>query len=288
MASWLLGKVPLAERVRWAADSGFAAVSFTDDQLVAEPPFGVDAALERLIAKRGLAVTVHPAPGPTHSETRRINFARGVARAAELHSSTGAVRSIGIDPAWRSVGGDVIYDPEATLSALERIARAVDGLGVAVAVENWKINPERGEFLRLARALRESSHGGAKLGLLLDLGHLHVMTDDPVRSAGDLPLPVREVHVSDNRGDSDDHLPLGRGTLPVADIARALGAGGFDGIYTFEIRARYDFAQCSIKHPAARRVILDSRRRLEKALAAAARPQMDTDERRARRTGTAD
>ncbi len=256
--------MPLAERVRWAADNGFASVSFSDDQLVADPPLGVDAEVEGVLSERGMAVTVHPAPGPLHSETRRRNFKCGVARAAELQLSTGAVSSIGIDPAWRSVGGDVVYDPEGTLRALERIARAFDGLGVAVAIENWKINPEREEFARLAREL-----GGAELGLILDLGHLHVMTDDPVRSARELPLPVREVHVSDNKGDSDDHLPLGRGNLPLADIARALGEGGFDGIYTFEIRARYNFAECSVRHPAARKVLLDSRRRMEKALSEA-------------------
>ncbi|MHC4506791.1 MAG: sugar phosphate isomerase/epimerase family protein [Planctomycetota bacterium] len=256
--------MPLAERVRWAADNGFGSVSFSDDQLVADPPLGVDAEVEGVLSERGIAVTVHPALGPIHSETRRTNFTRGVARAAELHSSTGAVRSIGIDPAWRSVGGDVVYDLEATLRALELIARAFDGLGVAIAIENWKINPEREEFARLAREL-----DGAELGLILDLGHLHVMTDDPVRSARELPLPVREVHVSDNKGDSDDHLPLGRGNLPLADIARVLGEGGFDGIYTFEIRARYNFAECSIEHPAARKVLLDSRRRMEKALSEA-------------------
>ncbi len=270
MASWLLGDVPLADRVSWLADNGFTSVSFLDGQMAAAPPMGVDAGVEKLIAKTGLAVTVHPAPGPVHSEKQQAVFKKGGARAAELHSSTGAVRSVGIDPAWRSVKGDVVYDSEGTLLALERIARALDGTGVGVAVENWKINPEREEFERLAAALAQTA--GTELGLLLDLGHLHVMTDDPVRAAGDLALPVREVHVSDNRGRSDDHQPLGRGTLPMADLARVLRRGGYDGVYTFEIRARYNFAQCTIRNSAARRAIHISRDRLAKALAAADGP----------------
>jgi len=100
---------------------------------------------------------------------------------------------------------------------LEEIARATDGLGVRVAVENWKINPEREEFLRLAKAL-----AGADLHLLLDLGHLHVMHDDTVEAAREVPLSVCEVHVSDNKGRTDEHMPLGRGTMPIDDIARVM------------------------------------------------------------------
>jgi sugar phosphate isomerase/epimerase len=178
------------------------------------------------------------------------------------------VRSVGIDPAWTSREGIVIYDPNGTQRALERLARAFEGTGVPLAVENWRINPEREEFLRLARAL-----GGAQLGILLDLGHLHVMTDDPAREAAELPLAVREVHVSDNDGNDDDHLPLGRGTLPVERIARSLFSGGFDGVWTLEIRARYNFAQCSIGDPRARKALLRSRELLERALARAAAPR---------------
>ncbi len=268
VASWLLGNVPLAERVRWAAESGFDAVSFQDAQLVATGPYGLGPGVERIIRKSGLEVTIHPTPPSPATADKRAALSRAIARAAELQRRTGLVRSIGIDPVWVSVEGVVVYDPDGTQRVLEEIVRAVDGLGVAVAVENWKINPERDEFLRLARALHRSCR--AELGLLLDLGHLHVMTDDPVRETAELPLPVREVHVSDNDGREDDHLPLGRGTLPIEGIARELAKKGFDGVRTLEVRARYSFAQCTVRNPKARKALHESRDRLARALAAAA------------------
>ncbi|MHC4250545.1 MAG: sugar phosphate isomerase/epimerase family protein [Planctomycetota bacterium] len=267
-----MGKGPLAERVRWAADKGFDAVSFDDAQLTADGPGGVGREVERLLGRLGLAVTVHPSPGPRGSPEKEEAFGRAVERAAELQKSTGCVRSIGIDPAWVSEKGVVVYDAERTERALEGIARATDGLGVAVAVENWKINPEADEFHRLSRAL-----DGSDLRLLLDLGHLHVMHEDTVAAAREVPLRVCEVHVSDNKGRSDDHMPLGRGSMPVAEIARVMRERGEDCIWTLEMRARFDFAECTISNPRARRAFYQSRDRLRRALdeAEAASPRAD-------------
>jgi sugar phosphate isomerase/epimerase len=272
IASWLMGKGPLEERFRWAADKGFDAVSIDDAQLLAEGPGGVSRDVERLLGKIGLDVTVHPSPGPRGSPEKEELFGQAVERAAELQKNTGCVRSIGIDPAWVSEKGIVVYDAERTERALEGIARATDGLGVAVAVENWKINPDPDEFLRLAGALE-----GADLRLLLDLGHLHVMHDDTVAAAREVPLAVCEIHVSDNKGRSDDHMPLGRGSMPIAGIANVMLERGEDCIWTLEMRARFDFAECTIANPRARRSFYQSRDRLKAALteAEAAPPRAD-------------
>ena len=267
-----MGKGPLTERIRWAADKGFDAVSFEDRQLTAEGPEGIGPEVERLLGQLGLAVTIHPSPGPRGSPEKEEAFSRGVERAADLQRSTGCVRSIGIDPAWISEKGVVVYDAERTERALSQIARATDGLGVAVAVENWKINPERDEFLRLAREL-----DGADLRLLLDLGHLHVMHEDTVAAARAVPLAVCEVHVSDNRGREDEHMPLGRGSMPIVEIARVMRERGEDCIWTLEMRPCYDFSQCTISNPRARRSFYQTRDRLAKALAQAESAAPPTD-----------
>jgi len=265
-----MGKGPLAERLRWAADKGFEAISFEDRQLTAEGNDKISPEVERLIGKLGLAVTIHPSPGPRGSPEKEAAFSLGITRAADLQKSTGSVRSIGIDPAWVSKEGVVVYDAERTERALEGIARATDGLGVRVAVENWKINPEREEFLRLAGAI-----GGSDLHILLDLGHLHVMHEDTVEAAREVPLSVCEVHVSDNKGRSDEHMPLGRGTMPIDGIARVMRERGEDCIWTLEMRARFNYAQCTMSHPGARRSFYQTRDRLRKALDAAERVRPD-------------
>lgn len=267
-----MGKGPLAERMRWAADKGFDAVSLDSAQLTADGPEGVGREVEQLLGRLGIAVTVHPSPGPRGAVEQEETFERAVARAAELQKNTGCVRSIGIDPAWVSEKGVVVYDAERTERALGLIARAIDGLGVAVAVENWKINPERAEFLRLERGL-----GRADLKMLLDLGHLHVMHEDTVAAAKAVPLAVCEVHVSDNRGKVDEHMPLGRGSMPITEIAHVMHGRGEDCIWTLEMRARFDFAECTISNPRARRAFYQSRDRLRKALdeAGSAPPRAD-------------
>ena len=43
------------------------------------------------------------------------------------------------------------------------------------------------------------------------------------------------MHLSDNSGQEEEHLPLGMGTIDVASAARGLRRIGFDGLSTIEI-----------------------------------------------------
>jgi sugar phosphate isomerase/epimerase len=95
------------------------------------------------------------------------------------------------------------------------------------------------------------------------------MSDDPTAEVPRLPLRVHEVHLSDNPGDSDDHLPLGRGTLPLGALVRELVRSGFEGIWTLEFRPACRHEDGTVRNPRAARTILDSRERLERAVAAA-------------------
>ena len=46
---------------------------------------------------------------------------------------------------------------------------------------------------------------------------------------------LRHVHLHDNRGTGDDHLPLGAGTLDLTGCIRALKASGYDDTITLEV-----------------------------------------------------
>lgn len=265
IVTWHLGPVPLAERIRWVADSPLTAIGLMDRMFVSEAQDAVTREVVELIGRSDLDVTIHPAAVPftgAGSSERQEVFKKAVERAADLQRETGRVRVVAVDPAATCRGGDMIYDPEGTKKSLEFIARAFEGPDVKVGVENWKINPDPEEFRRLRRELASVTD----LGLLLDLGHLHVMTDDPVAAARDLPIPVCEVHVHDNKGDSDDHMPLGRGNLPLEGLVSAIRAGGFDGIWTLEIRPTYRVQDSTIRNPRARKAILRSAERLKEAV----------------------
>ena len=266
IVTWHLGPVPLAERVRWVADSPLGAVSLLGGMFVSDAEDAVTRDVVKLLGRTDLDVTVHPAAVAFDGGEKELAFRRAVERAADLQRETGRVRVIAVDPAIVSRRGDMVYDPVGTQESLEFIARAVEGLDVKIGVENWKVNPDPEEFRRLRREIGSVP----ELGLLLDLGHLHVMTDDAVAAARELPLPVCEVHVHDNKGESDDHMPLGWGKLPLEGLVRALVSGhgedGFRGIWTLEIRPTYRVQESSIRNPRARRTILRSAALLKKAI----------------------
>jgi sugar phosphate isomerase/epimerase len=46
---------------------------------------------------------------------------------------------------------------------------------------------------------------------------------------------IDHVHISDNSGTADEHLPPGRGTIDFQWLVRQLKATGFNGTVTFEI-----------------------------------------------------
>ena len=90
--------------------------------------------------------------------------------------------------------------------------------GVRIALENtWDDRPE------VLRHLKELLPGWSDVGFCLDAGHVNVYSQLPVRrwwrSLGD---EVAAVHLHDNDGLSDDHLPPGRGTADFGTLVRFL------------------------------------------------------------------
>ena len=260
--SWHLGPVPLAERIRWVADSPLTAVGLLDAMFLSEAADAVTREVVEVLGRTDLDVTIHPAAVPFNGGEKETAFRTAVRRAADLQRETGRVKVIAVDPAVRNRGGDMVYDPRGTQRSLEFIARAVEGLDVKVGVENWKVNPDPEEFRRLRRELAPVTD----LGLLLDLGHLHVMSEDAVAATRELPIPVCEVHVHDNKGKTDDHMPLGWGNLPLEELVKAVRATGFDGIWTLEIRPTYRVQESTIRNPRARKAILKSAALLQEAV----------------------
>ncbi len=75
----------------------------------------------------------------------------------------------------------------------------------------------------------------ARLGFHLDVGHAHVagMTLKDILHAFGARLV--HVHFSDNRGQNDDHIPLGTGTISWFDVVRMLKTHGYDDTITLEV-----------------------------------------------------
>jgi sugar phosphate isomerase/epimerase len=46
---------------------------------------------------------------------------------------------------------------------------------------------------------------------------------------------IKHIHIHDNFGDDDAHLPLGEGSIKLNDIVNTLESKNYDGIYILEV-----------------------------------------------------
>ena len=225
----------LEDAVRLLAEAGYGGVALTPDVHHLNPlATGPSewAAFRRLLESLGLEVVVetgarfildprrkhHPSLLTPGAE-RRLAF---LERCADLARALGApvlsFHSGGAPPAL------------SRHEAMERLAARTAGLvryaaarGVTVALE-----PEPGMFIASMEDFHEFHRRPdvpEELRLTLDVGHAFITEKLPVaevirRSA---PLLVN-VHLDDVRGGRHEHLPLGEGEIPFAEVMAALRA----------------------------------------------------------------
>jgi sugar phosphate isomerase/epimerase len=71
------------------------------------------------------------------------------------------------------------------------------------------------------------------VGRTLDIGHAHINghLDEFLGHRFDR---IYNIHLHDNHGEKDEHLPLGAGSIPWKDTLGRISAAGYDGPITFE------------------------------------------------------
>ena len=77
-----------------------------------------------------------------------------------------------------------------------------------------------------------------KLKMTLDLGHAHIRDKDGKRAINFIkrfPNHISHIHVSDNLGKEDNHLPVGAGTVNFPEIVSAIKGIGYDDTITLEV-----------------------------------------------------
>jgi sugar phosphate isomerase/epimerase len=73
------------------------------------------------------------------------------------------------------------------------------------------------------------------LKLHLDFGHTNFCFDNHEAFCRELGNHIQHVHFSDNRSKSDDHMPLGVGTIDWKKAVGALKETGYDSTITLEV-----------------------------------------------------
>jgi sugar phosphate isomerase/epimerase len=124
------------------------------------------------------------------------------------------------------------------MESLDSIVARADSLGVCLCIEN--MFPKNGLFFNPKDfvAIFERFPG---LRLTLDTGHAHLMGKGVAKTLEFIDLfgdRLGHVHVSDNFGTQDNHLPVGTGTIDFPTIIKALRGVKYDGTITLEVFSR--------------------------------------------------
>ena len=121
------------------------------------------------------------------------------------------------------------------MRSLEAIVEKADYLGLVLCIENMfprthsLVNPE--DFV-------EVFDNFPTLKMTLDTGHGHIEGKGGRKTLNFIERfadRICHIHVSDNFGKEDNHLPVGAGTIDFSKIIEALKRIGYNDTVTFEI-----------------------------------------------------
>jgi sugar phosphate isomerase/epimerase len=119
------------------------------------------------------------------------------------------------------------------VKSLTELVEYGKGRGVKVMLENGAFTKEFSDV-----AVYKNVAGRVKdLGVHLDVGHafIHGGMGNVVRFIRTFRKRIVHVHVHDNYGREDDHLPLGTAKIDYEKIAKELKKIGYSGAITFEV-----------------------------------------------------
>jgi len=228
---------PLADEVRAIAAAGFGFVDVTLEPPVAWPAEGTQ--IDALLRETGLDAVGHTSPhlpiaSPFEALRERVHellrecfavFAEAGIALVNIHPDR--LPAV-IPPA------EVVERNAEALAALTADAEAAD---VRLMVENM------GSAFGTVAQLQPLFDAAPRLLFHLDVGHANIgrRPEEPNR-AGELVDAfgdrLAHVHVSDNFGVDDLHLPLGAGSIDWPGVVRVLRDAGYDGTVTLEIFSR--------------------------------------------------
>lgn len=122
--------------------------------------------------------------------------------------------------------------------SLAALVRRSDELAISLCLENMfpqtnsLVEPE--DFAQIMEQF-------PTLKMTLDTGHANIGSKREKRCLAFIrrfPDRIDHLHVSDNFGKEDNHLPVGTGTIDFVRIIKALKSNGYDGTVTFEVFSR--------------------------------------------------
>lgn len=228
---------PISE-IEWFGQNGFDFVDLTLEPPTADPADLDIEGIRVALGRYHLDVVAHAAyfipissPFPSLRRAALREFLRALEAADRIGARMMTVHYRGIPPLFPPE-----RSPEWHIEVLRPLCDRAAGVGIAILLENAPGLP--GQVGHIARILEAIP----PLGFHLDSGHTHVeggidMFETYLERVGDR---LMHVHLSENDGSRDQHLPLG--AVPRVEVdwpARIsrLKASGYDGTISLEVFA---------------------------------------------------
>jgi sugar phosphate isomerase/epimerase len=122
---------------------------------------------------------------------------------------------------------------ELSVDIMQKACDIAAKFGITVYTENLSTHYLTTTAEELLQYLQDVDRKNCKV--VFDVGHCYhsgLNVPDEVRKLGQV---LEHLHIHDNHGVKDEHLPLGGGTLNVEAFAGALAEIDYKGIYMFEL-----------------------------------------------------
>jgi len=251
--TWSFASLPLESALRHIRDAGFVEVEINADETHLDPrvfPRSDLPSIRRLLNDLGLHPnSVHAPMSGVDLSAQSIDVKN---RSIELIMKTlEYCRAIDcpILVVHPNNSSSIPLGREAmkknSIENLKIIAKKAEDLGVKIALENM-INVEGKRFGSRVSDLKEiiRSIGSPYLGICFDTGHANLLAFSSNISIRDEIIDAKEylwtLHIHDNDGSDDQHLPPGDGNIDWNMVVEALRETDYKGVFMMEIREGED------------------------------------------------
>ena len=157
-------------------------------------------------------------------------------KSLEVAAGLGCLKAV-LHPSYITGLGIFVMDQarEYAMESLEAIMEKANQLDLLICLEN---------LFPKAHSLGEPEDFAdifvkfPNLKMTLDTGHAHIEDKEGKRAVKFIerfPDRIDHIHVSDNLGEADNHLPVGAGTVNFNEIVKALKGIGYDNTITLEV-----------------------------------------------------
>lgn len=214
---------------------GIGVEIFFDNNMIEDVDVGEVRNLGHALKERDIPCTVHApfmdlSPGGFDKKIREISLDR-LKRATSLANELGAIGVVchpGFDR-WRYNGNEQLWF-DASIGTWSEVLKEA-GPSLPVMLENI-FEDEPSTLLMLFDYFK-----GKNLWFCFDSGHFNLFSKVSV-DEWLIPLKdrLREFHLHDNHGKSDDHLPIGTGTFPFRSL-RQFATQARDPLFVIEPHA---------------------------------------------------